>query len=886
MENVEPIADTEFPLGLTCQKCGRHDETQRLVSYPYVYSLLLYTFHGEFRGRWCRFHRTLFLILAAFITSTLGFLGLPGLYYAPITLIQLAKGGNLHKGNNAKQLRSLAEAKQQRGDSAGAVRCLEASMQFLDDLWVQQELLKSYAQPFALNLRNPNLIFRGASKVAGLLILAAQLGTAIGALDYFLDDFLFQKVGWELANLQPILSWLPFFGLGVPAIFLLSQFQEIWLERIRFRQPVLISALAFLSAVLAIFGILEGRALGNFVGVILNGATFPAAKVFLIALGAALTRGGVLEISRMIRFIEPITAIRTVFLVALTLLALFTLQAGAWRFFTWERRLEKIESQTPRLLRPPYAAGWMGLFISMLVILLLFPVFPQKSIVDFLEARDRYTAGWNLEREGKFEEANFEFKVAVRLDPYMSEAYEELAWTYGELGNTKEAISQFLKSIQINPRRASAHFYLGRTYYFDGQKDKAVEAFEQAIQLKPTFSEAYLGLGWAAYSLGDLVKAERSFQKAVELSPDLYDAYIGLGNIYDDREDPAHQIEVYQKAARVDNAPPEAFTFLGVAYYKQYEYEQAANSLEGALSRGEENRFARVYLALSYLLTGNIDRVIEFCQETIQLDPDWAAPHALLASAYIEMNRMDQALEEVGKAIAISKKTDTDRFLIIRALLDARRFPEAEREAWEGIRNGYQPSDFYLYLAEALSSQGKYNDASHACDQAGEAGAKPAEVLLQRGGIFFDSGKYDASLELLKKALELDPKNPSIHNLLSALYYEMEDYSQAAIQAQEAVNINRYSLGGFMHLSFANLAQQNYQKAIQSATRAIELSPHYDLPHFILGTSYLNLRQDRSAYSEFNKFLEFYRDDPTSRDLREKVEEVLKKLKDSLEETG
>jgi len=133
------------PIPAQCEVCGRRDETVRFVVYPYVVSLIVVTFQRAFNGCWCRVHRIPRWLAATLITSIFGWLGFPfGLVFTPVRLLQLARGGLQDKNINGRILRSIGEEKYRNGDLRGAIRCLEASLLYVDEPEVNEQLRALY----------------------------------------------------------------------------------------------------------------------------------------------------------------------------------------------------------------------------------------------------------------------------------------------------------------------------------------------------------------------------------------------------------------------------------------------------------------------------------------------------------------------------------------------------------------------------------------------------------------------------------------------------------------------------------------------------------------------------------------------------------------------
>jgi tetratricopeptide (TPR) repeat protein len=883
MVHNEHIENDHFPPGLTCQKCGCSDASIRLVSFPFVYSMFFYSFSGEFKGRWCRRHATFYLLLAGLITGTAGFLGFSGLYFAPMTLLQLASGGKQNKGNNTKQLHSLAEAKLQRGDIGGAQDCYEASLRFQDDLWTQQELQKLSSHAPLQSAETTNSRIKQALNIIAIFLSASILGLFAGGAHYFLDDYLFSDYLWKYDVFEPFLSWIPLFAAGFPAVLWLKQYQDSLMEKNRFYQPVFIYVVAILIFTLFSLGVFEGRSIGFVIDNVLNGATLPPVTDFLLAIWALASRGAFIEILRLVQARDVMSALQFIFIILLGIYACLTLLLGAWGYCQWVRRLKQVQTQTDRFVHIP---GWVASVLTVVILPSLAFMVPQKSVVDFIEARDHFYAGWRNEIAGDFPSAIEEFEEAVRLDPFMAEAFEELGWSHSESGNIQHAIEQYLKSIDINPNRGSAHYYLAREYYFSDEKELAFHEFGKALQLDPTLKDAQIGLAWTAYYLGDLDAAETQFQKILESSPGDYDAYLGLGYISEDRGEIEEQIASLENAAKIYNAPIEIFTHLGVAYYNHHKIDLAIEKFELAVSREDDNRYARTYLIMSYLESGAVDSAVELSQEAIISNPDWATPHALLAQAYVEMNELIRAKAEIEISRKFPELTETDQFLILQALLDTEQYEEVEKEVRQAIRTSYDLAGLYFYLSESFSRRGNFSEAFEACDLAEKAGARPSDVLVQQASIYIEQEKYDLSLNALQEAELLDPKSHTIHNLLSITYSEMEEYPMAVVEAEKAVELHGYNFSGYINLAFANLNVGDHQSAIRAAIRASELSPHYDLPYFVLGASQLALREPRYAYDAFSRFLELYRDEANSEELREQVDEAMKSIKESLDVSG
>jgi hypothetical protein len=177
----------------SCQSCGRQDETVRLATYPFVFSLVVITFQREFSGLWCSRHRTQYWLQAGLVSSIIGWLGFPfGFIFTPARLFQLMLGGVQPKEANSEILKRLGEKRMQEGNSAAAIKCFEASLQYVDAPDVRERLQRLYAaqsdDESAGALKKVALYF---SVIFGF----GLLGLLVGFFDYFFSYYVGGAVG-------------------------------------------------------------------------------------------------------------------------------------------------------------------------------------------------------------------------------------------------------------------------------------------------------------------------------------------------------------------------------------------------------------------------------------------------------------------------------------------------------------------------------------------------------------------------------------------------------------------------------------------------------------------------------------------------------------------
>ena len=124
--------------------------------------------------------------------------------------------------------------------------------------------------------------------------------------------------------------------------------------------------------------------------------------------------------------------------------------------------------------------------------------------------------GWFCVNRRRFDEAIWEIKKALELDPLMPIYY---AWSVGlhwSVGRPDEALREFAKAIEIDPNLGLAYFHAGVAYVRKGLLDEALETFEKGKKLVvfPGWIDANLGLVYLRK--GDREKAELVLDEMIE----------------------------------------------------------------------------------------------------------------------------------------------------------------------------------------------------------------------------------------------------------------------------------------------------------------------------------------------------------------------------------
>ncbi|HUV71480.1 MAG TPA: tetratricopeptide repeat protein [Clostridia bacterium] len=122
-------------------------------------------------------------------------------------------------------------------------------------------------------------------------------------------------------------------------------------------------------------------------------------------------------------------------------------------------------------------------------------------------------------RQGEFEKAVAEFKIAIELLPNYGDAYHNLANTYLQMGEIDLAIQNYQKALQTNSNIWQSYQNLAAIYLNQKNFSPAAENLKKAIQLNPGSAKLHTFLAFAYINLGESKAAREELMVSLQLDP-------------------------------------------------------------------------------------------------------------------------------------------------------------------------------------------------------------------------------------------------------------------------------------------------------------------------------------------------------------------------------
>ena len=194
----------------------------------------------------------------------------------------------------------------------------------------------------------------------------------------------------------------------------------------------------------------------------------------------------------------------------------------------------------------------------------------------------------------------------------------------------------------------------------------------------------------------------------------------------------------------------------------------------------------------------DIDKSIDYYQQAIARDPNYAVAYAGLVDSYstilsgtMSPENMPKARDAARKALLLDDKLAEAHAAYGIVLRDYDyNFTAAEMEFGRAIKLNPAYAPAYAGLASVLADQGRFEEAF--TEISGALELEPLNLLFSStyGLILIYVRRYDEAVKQLKSTLDLDSNYHSAHNFLSIVYWVKGAYAQSVEERAKILEIN------------------------------------------------------------------------------------------------
>jgi len=409
-------------------------------------------------------------------------------------------------------------------------------------------------------------------------------------------------------------------------------------------------------------------------------------------------------------------------------------------------------------------------------------------------------------RQGKYADAEINYRKALQKDRNYGEAYYRLGLTALQQAHGAEAYNAFLRAQQLLPDN---------------------------IEVKEKLAELSLG-----YYLRDPKRPERLYQQTQQLAAELLaqdpNSFEGLrlkGLLAREDRKPQDAISYFQKALQVRPWDPRVTTALVQVLLETGRYPEAEKTALELV--GREKTFGPAYDVL-YNFYSRANRAAD-------------AENIIKLKVANNPKRADYIVQLAGHYARVRKPADVKRTLQ-RLIDDPQDFPDgqlragdfylAEKDYPQAIAS-YQaaersnPKDklgFEKKALVAMLAASRFDDASRLVDQILKESPDDNLALRMRADLLINSGKPEnaaPALQILQSLQKSHPNDtdPGLRLTLGRAYLLKGDLETARAELKEALREQKDFPAAQYELGRLDLLRRKPEEALEAANAAVAMAP-------------------------------------------------------------
>jgi tetratricopeptide (TPR) repeat protein len=273
------------------------------------------------------------------------------------------------------------------------------------------------------------------------------------------------------------------------------------------------------------------------------------------------------------------------------------------------------------------------------------------SQIDIIASKDQdeVLASFGGDTEKAIKSLEMSIRTLEELDnkEELAGAHKNLGNLLKDMGRTEEAEAEYRDAIRINPKSAVAHYNLGNLLKDRGRKAEAEVEYRDALRIDSDFAKVHINLGNLLYDMERKEEAEAEYRDAIRINPDYVAAHYNLGNLLKDMGRKAEAEVEYRDAIRINPDYVAAHINLGNLLYDMERKEEAEAEYREALRINPDYAEAHINLGNSFVIMNRKEEAEAEYQEALRINPDYAEAHANLGVLYSKTGSKEEAKKEL-----------------------------------------------------------------------------------------------------------------------------------------------------------------------------------------------------------------------------------------------
>jgi len=444
--------------------------------------------------------------------------------------------------------------------------------------------------------------------------------------------------------------------------------------------------------------------------------------------------------------------------------------------------------------------------------------------------RDKFIQNGNRYLDqGKYAEAEIEYRSALQVDPNSADAHERLASAYVNLGDWNRAVVELQRTVDLHPNNARAQLNLGNLVLAGGDFDQARQICSALLQQDPNNADAHSLLANVAEGQGKHDEATNEIAKAISLKPDNAAFYVTRGAF----ESNAAQLDVaernYKRAVEIDPKNNAALVALREIYERQQRWDDAERILQQNIKADPRSVSPRLELAKLYLSQQRKDAAEQVLLQAQKDLPGNPESYRLLPHFYSRIGANDKALalfESLYKQHLNDSKTAEE---YARLLFAMGQVDKANAVNEQVLAESHRDSDALTLKGQIFTRQGNPDAAVSLLRSVVNDQPTNAMAHYALGSALSAAGNQNAAKEEWRRAAQLQPTLLQVQRVLAQVALAENDKTLLRESAEQITTNDPQSPDGYVYRAQANADDDRNDEAEADLNKAMQVAPQNPL---------------------------------------------------------
>jgi tetratricopeptide (TPR) repeat protein len=288
-----------------------------------------------------------------------------------------------------------------------------------------------------------------------------------------------------------------------------------------------------------------------------------------------------------------------------------------------------------------------------------------------VSSKARAARGLTLVRQGRFADAEREFRLVLEARPDSLQNRANLGGVIARQGRLGEALDVLRAALEAEPDDAEVHNNLGVVLADSGRPEEALRHLARALEIEPGHDGALYNTGRVHESLGRPAEAIAAYEAAIEANPVNVPAHLALGKLRAAAGDQDAALAHWRDAMDFGCRHPEATLRMAMTLAERGNFAPSVEALREGLQRAPDDE--QMIAALASILATCPEAAHRDGAEALRLAERLVARHGprhvrsldLLAAALAESGDFAGAVRAAEEALALASAAGGDQARLI-----------------------------------------------------------------------------------------------------------------------------------------------------------------------------------------------------------------------------